>query len=59
LQDCFPERQQRDGSLLDNGGLKTITELAEKNDYQVWMEDARSSDPTAIEIVDGHVKEVV
>lgn len=46
----------RDGSLLDKAGLQTIADLAKNNDYQVWLEDARSEDPTAIEIVDGHVK---
>lgn len=46
----------RDGSLLDAAGLKTIADLAAKNDYQVWLEDARSTDPSAIEIVDGGIK---
>jgi len=48
----------RDGSLLDANGLKTIADLAATNDYQVWLEDARSVDPSAIEIVDGHIKEI-
>lgn len=46
----------RDGSLLDAAGLKTIADLAAKNDYQCWLEDARSTDPSAIEIVDGGIK---
>lgn len=46
----------RDGSLLDEAGLKTIADLAAANDYQVWLEDARSTDPSAIEIVDGGIK---
>lgn len=46
----------RDGSLLDKDGLKTVAELAEKNDYQVWLEDARSTDPTALVIEDGEIK---
>lgn len=46
----------RDGSLLDEAGLKTIADLATANDYQVWLEDARSTDPSAIEIVDGGIK---
>jgi len=45
----------RDGSLLDDYGLKTIAELAEKNDYQVWLEDARSTDPTALVIESGEI----
>lgn len=46
----------RDGSLLDKSGLQTIADLAHSNDYQVWLEDARSTDPTAIEIADGAIK---
>lgn len=46
----------RDGSLLDTKGLQTVAELAEANNYQVWIEDARSVDPTAVIIEDGHVK---
>lgn len=46
----------RDGSLLDTTGLQTIAELAKANDYQVWLEDARSVDPTAVVIEDGKVK---
>lgn len=48
----------RDGSLLDADGLRTVAELAEKNDYQVWLEDARSTDPTALVIEAGEIKEV-
>lgn len=46
----------RDGSLLDSAGLKVISDLAAANDYQVWLEDARSTDPTAVVIEDGHIK---
>lgn len=45
----------RDGSLLDQAGLKLIAALAAEKGYQVWMEDARSMDPAAILIADGHV----
>lgn len=45
----------RDGSLLDTNGLKVVAELASAHDYQVWLEDARSSDPTAVIIEDGHI----
>lgn len=47
----------RDGSLLDPDGLKSVAELAEKNDYQIWIEDARSTDPTAILIQDGEINQ--
>lgn len=46
----------RDGSLLDPAGLEAIAELAEKNAFQIWIEDARSTDPTAIVIEDGQIK---
>lgn len=46
----------RDGSLLDKSGLQTIADLAKQHDYQVWLEDARSTDPSAIEIEDGAIK---
>jgi len=46
----------RDGSLLDANGLKVVAELAAANEYQVWLEDARSVDPTAVVIEDGHIK---
>lgn len=46
----------RDGSLLDSEGLRVIAEMAEKHDFQIWIEDARSTDPAAIVIEDGEVK---
>ena len=46
----------RDGSLLDEDGLRVIAEMAAAADCQVWMEDARTTDPTAVIIEDGHVK---
>lgn len=46
----------RDGSLLDKSGLQTIADLARQNDYQVWLEDSRSTDPSAIEIIDGAIR---
>lgn len=45
----------RDGSLLDEEGLKVIAEMAKANDYQVWIEDARSEDPAALVIEDGQL----
>ena len=47
----------RDGSLLDTDGLRLIGELAAEHDCQVWLEDARTQDPTAVIIEDGHVKQ--
>src|SRR5690606_3354653 len=48
----------RDGSLLDEDGLRIIHEMAEQHDCQIWLEDARTTDPTAIIIEDGHVRGV-
>lgn len=45
----------RDGSLLDEDGLKVIAEMAKENDFQVWIEDARSEDPAALVIEDGQL----
>lgn len=47
----------RDGSLLDKSGLKLIATMAAEKGYQVWMEDARSTDPAALLIEDGQVVE--
>jgi ABC-type cobalamin/Fe3+-siderophores transport system ATPase subunit len=47
----------RDGSVIDDAGLALVAQLADENDYQVWLETVRSNDPTAVVIEDGHVKE--
>lgn len=47
----------RDGSLLDAKNLSVISKMAEENKYQVWLETVTSTDPSAIEIVDGHLKD--
>lgn len=49
----------RDGSLIDDAGLALIAEMADKKDYQVWLETVHSKDPTAVVIEDGEVKEAV
>jgi DNA repair ATPase RecN len=46
----------RDGSLLDDDNLKMVARMAKKNNFQIWMEDARSTNKTAIFIEDGHIK---
>lgn len=45
-----------DGSLLDDDTMKAINEMAEKNDYQVWIEQVDSSGTVGIFIEDGEVK---
>jgi recombinational DNA repair ATPase RecF len=46
----------RDGSLLDQEALKLLAEMAEQNDYQIWIEDTRSTDPAAVVLQDGEIK---
>jgi hypothetical protein len=47
----------RDASLIDEDGLKLLAQIAQENDYQFWLEDSRTQDPTAIIIEDGRVRE--
>lgn len=57
-KDALPEKPIRDGATKGHTEtVLSISELAAANNYQVWMEDARSADPTAIVIEDGHVKQ--
>ncbi len=48
--------QVRDGSLLDSDSMKVLTDLAEANDYQVWVEVVDESGSVGIVIEDGQVK---
>lgn len=45
-----------DGSLLDSQNMKIIEELAQKNDYQVWVERVDETGKVGIYIEDGEVK---
>ena len=45
-----------DGSLLDTKNMKIIEELAQKNDYQIWVERVDESGKVGIYIEDGEVK---
>lgn len=47
----------KDASLLDDDSLDVIKSMAEKNDFQVWLEIVSSDDPMAVIIEDGEVKE--
>lgn len=42
-------------SLLDEGNMAILTEMARDRDYQVWLEVVASGDPVAIHIEDGMV----
>lgn len=48
----------RDGSLLDEDGVKIIAEMARDNDYQIWMEKVDSTGKVGIVMVDGEVSAV-
>lgn len=45
----------RDGSLLDEDGLRLLGEMAEANDYQVWLEKVDSTGTMGFVISDGTV----
>lgn len=45
----------RDGSLLDQDSLALLAEIAEKNDYQVFLERVATGDKVGIVIEDGRV----
>lgn len=46
----------RDGSLLDGGSLKAISEMAAKNQGQVWIERVGAGKECSVVIEDGSVK---
>jgi chromosome segregation ATPase len=46
----------KDGSLLDDDGLRVIQELAATQDYQVWIERVDSSGKIGIVMEDGAVR---
>lgn len=47
----------KDAAILSQASLQAIAEMAEANEGQVWQEVITSDDPTALEIVDGAIKE--
>lgn len=44
-----------EGSLLDEDNLKLVADMAEENDFQVWIESVGQGDGTGIIIEDGEV----
>lgn len=46
----------KDGSLLDQNGLKIIADMADKGDFQIWMEVVGEGDGMGIVLEDGMVK---
>lgn len=47
-----------DGSLLDSDNLALIHQMAQEQDYQVWIEVVDDSGKVGIQIEDGQVKEM-
>lgn len=46
----------RDGSLLDGDAMAILAEVAEADDFQIWIERVIASGPSAIIMEDGHIK---
>lgn len=44
-----------EGSLLDEDNLKLVADMAEENDFQVWIESVGQGDGTGIIIEDGEI----
>jgi DNA repair exonuclease SbcCD ATPase subunit len=47
----------KEGSLLDNAGKKAIFDIANKDGYQVWIEEVKDGKNVGIYIEDGAIKE--
>jgi hypothetical protein len=43
----------REASFLDEDGLRQVADMAAEHDFQIWLEDNRSTDPMAIVLEDG------
>lgn len=46
----------RDGSLLDDDGLKLLADMADKANMQIWIERVSSGDRVGFVLEDGHIK---
>ena len=46
-----------DGSLLDSDAMKMIADMAEANNFQIWLESVSEGNGAGVIIEDGHVKE--
>jgi len=47
----------RDGSLLDESGMKLLAELADANDMQVWVERVDTTGKVGFVIEDGRLRD--
>jgi hypothetical protein len=48
----------KDGSLLDDDSMRVVEEMAEKNDYQVFIEIVDTSGKVGVYLVDGEIAAV-
>jgi len=46
----------RDGSLLDEESMKLLGKMADKEDYQIWVETCHNTGTKAFIMEDGHAK---
>jgi DNA repair exonuclease SbcCD ATPase subunit len=47
----------RDGSLLDDDGMKLLAEIADQNDMQIWVEKVDSTGKVGFVLEDGMIKQ--
>ncbi len=47
----------RDGSLLDDGGMKLLAAFAEERDFQIWIERVAGDGKVGFVLEDGHLKD--
>ncbi len=47
----------RDGSLLDENGLKLLAEMCDENDFQCWIEMVSDDGKVGIILEDGHIRQ--
>jgi len=46
----------RDGSLLDGDAMKLLADMADQNDYQIWIERVDGDGKVGFVLEDGHIK---
>lgn len=47
----------RDGSLLDEDGMRLLADMADASDYQVWIEKVDGSGKVGFVLEDGHLRQ--
>lgn len=47
----------RDGSLIDDDGMKALAEYAEKHDFQIWIERVDAAGKSGVVIEDGELRD--